>query len=589
MLRAMIAARAAYTLIIAIVLLVLAMPGLPAHAQTQAEPEAATGLEVKAGATAQSHMIAAAHPLAAKAGLEMLRKGGSALDAAIAAQMVLNLVEPQSSGIGGGAFLLNWDEPSGKLATYDGRETAPKAAGPDLFLDAAGNPLDFATAVRSGRSVGVPGLLRMLEMAHGRHGKLPWADLFAPAIKLAREGFTVGRRLNLLLHWMGADAFGPQARAYFFDENGSPVRTGTLLRNPALEDTLKAIAAGGAQAFYSGEIAEAIAAKVTSAPHNPGAMTLSDIEGYKAVERPPVCAPYRGHAVCGMGPPSSGGLTVGQSLMLLEPFDLGDTPLGTDAVHLIAEAEKLAYADRNRYMADSDFTAIPSGLLDPDYIARRRELIRMDAVMEKAEPGSPPGLDPASYGDDASRETPGTSHISVIDSDGNAVSMTTTIESAFGSRMMVAGFLLNNELTDFSFRSTDSHARPVANRVEGGKRPRSSMAPTIVFDGTGKVKAVFGSPGGSRIILYVVKTAIGLIDWKMTPQAAAALTNFGSRNGPLEIEAGVAGATLAARMALRGHSLGTGLMTSGIHVIQRTPSGLEGGADPRREGVALGD
>lgn len=588
MLRAMsMSPRRVSAFLVALFLAVVAST-LSLHAQ-RAEPEAGTGIETKDEARAQKHMIVAAHPLAAQAGLEMLRKGGSAIDAAIAAQMVLNLVEPQSSGIGGGAFLLHWNRMAAKLTTYDGRETAPAAAGPDLFLDDEGKPLDFELAAKSGRSVGVPGLLRMLEMAHKDHGKLPWAQLFAPAIKLAREGFTVGRRLNLLLMWQGAEAFGPEARAYFFEDDGSPVRTGTLLRNPALEETLKAIATEGAGAFYGGAIARAIVDKVAAAPYLPGAMTLADIEGYEAKQRPPVCAPYRGHAVCGMGPPSSGGLTVGQTLMLLEPFDVGTGPLDTQAVHLIAEAEKLAYADRNRYIADMDFVPLPHGLLDPRYVGERSALIKPDAIMEKAAPGLPPGHDRAGYGKDATRELPGTSHVSVIDAAGNAVSMTTTIESAFGSQMMVKGFLLNNELTDFSFRPTDGEGHAIANRVEGGKRPRSSMAPTIVFDNANEVRAVFGSPGGSRIILYVVKTAIGLIDWKMTPQAAAALTNFGSRNGPLEIEAGVAGATLAARMALKGHSLSTGLMTSGVHVIQRTPEGLEGGADPRREGVALGD
>lgn len=556
---------------------------------SRAAPEAATGQTSKSLARAKNQMVAAAHPLAAEAGREILRQGGSAVDAAIATQLVLNLVEPQSSGIGGGAFLLHWNAGTKKLSSYDGRETAPAAADETLFLDTKGKPLKFGDAKASGLSVGIPGVLRALEMAHKAHGKLPWATLFAPAITHATAGFAVTPRLNKLLKWLGPDRFDQTARSYFFDASGTPRPTGYVLRNAEFAETLRTIAEGGADAFYTGGIANAIAQRVVSAPNMPGAMTAQDIAAYKAKMRPPVCAPYRGYSVCGMGPPSSGGIAVAMVLQLLEPFDLGQTPLETRALHLIGEAEKLAYADRLRYLGDSDFVTVPTGLLDPGYIARRRAMIKPDEVMQEAPAGTPPGLAGRAPGAGTSRERPGTSHISIIDSQGNALAMTTTIESAFGSQLMVKGFLLNNELTDFSFRPRDATGAPAANRVESVKRPRSSMSPTIVFDDQGKVWAVLGSPGGSRIILYVLKSLFALIDWQLDAQAAAALVNFGARSETFEVEASTEGAKIAARMALKSHKVRPGMMTSGAHIITVRKGVLEGGADPRREGVALGD
>ena len=569
--------------------LALAAPALAQDSFDRARPEAATQLDAKTLVRAERHMVVAAHPLASAAGRDMLRKGGSAVDAAIAAQLVLNLVEPQSSGIGGGAFLLHWDAKARDLASYDGRETAPAAARPDRFLTEAGAPMGRRAAVLSGRSVGVPGLLRMLALAHGKHGRLPWRELFAPAIRLAEEGFPVGRRLNMLLTRAGPERFGPTARRYFFDADGKPRPVGHRLRNPDFAATLKMIAGGGAEAFYTGEIAADIVAKVAAAPLSLKDMTLGDLAGYAPKLRAPVCTTYRRHKLCGMGPPSSGGLTVAMTLKLLEPFDLGTEPLNADAAHLIAEAQKLAYADRARYMADDDFVPVPKGLLDDAYLTGRRTLIDAEKAMPHPAPGRPPGVRHGAFGRDNTVENVGTSHLSIVDSEGNAVAMTTTIEAGFGSGFMVRGFLLNNELTDFAFRPRDREGRPVANRVEGGKRPRSSMAPTLVFAPEGGLRMVVGSPGGTPIIVYVLKALIAHLDWGLDAQAAASLTNFGSFFGPFVIEPSPDATRLAPALRARGHTVRAAPLTSGTHIVVVRPDGLEGGADPRREGVALGD
>lgn len=552
------------------------------------EPEAATGFTNKPLVRGTGHMVVAAHPLAAQAGREILRRGGSAIDAAIAIQMMLNLVEPQSSGIGGGAFILHWDAKTRTLTTYDGRETAPKAARPNRFLGADGTPIKFGLARRSGLSVGVPGVLRVLEQAHRDHGKLQWRTLFEPAIRYAEHGFAVSPRLNKLLRRVGPHHFDPSARAYFFDPSGEPRPAGYRLKNPELAQTFRIIAEEGTAPFYSGTIARDIVTKVKSAPKLPGDITRDDLSGYRALRKPPVCGYYRRFRVCGMGPPSSGGLTVLQVLGLVEPFDLGNRPLSAAAVHLLAEAQKLAYADRARYIADADFVPVPRGLLDPDYLRTRRALIRRNTSMGKARPGHPPAVH-GTFGRDGSTEWPGTSHISVIDKEGNAVALTSTIEQAFGSGLMVRGFLLNNELTDFSFRPVDSLGRAVANRVEGGKRPRSSMAPTMVFDEAGKLFMIAGSPGGSRIILYVLKALVGVIDWRLDAQAAVSLPNFGARRGPVELERDTYAARLAEPLRAYGHEIRLSPMTSGLHIIVIRDGVLEGGADPRREGRALAD
>lgn len=569
--------------------------GAPAAAAqgSPAAPEAATGWRDSALATAKSYMVVTANPLATEAGLEILRAGGSAVDAAVTIQLVLNLVEPQSSGLGGGTFLLHWDELAKQLKTYDGRETAPAAATPDRFM-AEGKPLKFADAVYGGLSVGVPGTLALLEAVHRKHGRLPWARLFAPAIGLAADGFRVSPRLHLLLRWHQAESFASAARRYFFDTTGSARPAGYLLRNPEFAATLRAIAERGAEAFYKGAIAEEIVKAVRQAPNHPGDLTAADLAGYGVKERDPLCITYRRYKVCGMGPPSSGGLAVAQVLKLIEPFDLGKGPadaMNAKALHLITEAEKLAFADRDTYIGDPDFVTAPAGLLNAGYLDVRRALINPSAAMARPSAGTPPQTAGLSFGVDETVEAAGTSHFSIRDGDGNVLAMTTTIEAAFGSRQWAAGFLLNNELTDFAFRPFDRAGRPLANAVGPGKRPRSSMAPTIVFDEAGKPWAALGSPGGSRIILYVVKALVGLIDWKLDAQSALALMNFGSRGGPFEIEIDHASAVWQAlKVKPYGHRVSADLLTSGTHVIVMRRGGvLEGGADPRREGLARGD
>ena len=582
--------------------------GLAAPASAQRgviAPEAATGRTERPLQQARSYLVSAANPLAAEAGVEMLKAGGTAVDAAIAVQLVLTLVEPQSSGLGGGAFLVHWDAKAQDLATYDGRETAAAAAKPDRFLR-DGKPLPFDTAVHSGLSIGVPGTPRLLEAIHRAHGRLPWARLFEPAIRLAEAGFPVSRRLNLLLYWMGAANFDATARAYFFDASGWPHQIGHKLANPAFAATLKTLRDGGVDAFYSGKIAAQIVDTAAKAPNSPGDITAADLAAYRSELRPPVCFDYRKHRICGMGPPSSGGLAVAQTLKLLEPFNLGRGPraaLNRPALHLIAEAEKLAFADREFYVGDPAFVRVPMGMLDPPYLGLRGRLIDPKAAMGRPKAGRPPGTEARQPGEDATRESVGTSHISIVDAAGNAVSMTTTIESAFGSRVMAAGFLLNNELTDFSFQPLDGVGKPIANAVAPGKRPRSSMAPTLVFDPSGKLMAVVGSPGGSRIILYVVKALVALIDWEMDAQAASGLLNFGSRGGPFEIEFDPAlsidaiwrpwisppSLWSALKMRPLGHQIAPDLMTSGLQIIRVRGDRLEGGADPRREGISLGE
>jgi gamma-glutamyltranspeptidase / glutathione hydrolase len=571
-------------------LLALTASGVAPRAFALEMPEGESGFQLKPLVKANKHMVVAAHPLAAEAGLAMLRRGGSAVDAGIAAQMVLNLVEPQSSGIGGGAFMLYWDAAARTLTSYDGRETAPAAATSDLFLDAQGKPLSREAAIASGLSVGVPGVLAALKLMHDKYGKLPWAEPFQPAIDLARGGFPVSSRLARALADMDPGTFMPDARAYFFDDQGRPWPTGYRLKNPALADTFAIIARDGVKPFYEGDIAGDIARTVANDPRNPGTLTVEDLADYRAKERDPVCALYRDHRVCGAGPPSSGAVAVGQTLGLLAPFGLGATPFQLNAAHAIAEAERLAFADRDRYLADPDFVDVPvDGLLDPGYLAGRRALINPNRAQSEVAAGSPPNAKQGAFGTDATEERGGTSQVSVVDDEGNAFSMTTTIEFAFGARSMVRGFLLNNQLTDFSFLPVDGEGRPVANRVEGGKRPRSSMDPTMVFRQDGGLAFVLGSPGGPAIILFNLKAIIALIDWRLDAAAASALVNLGSTEDTLLIEAGAEWDGLAAGLAAMGHNVRRTDLTSGEHIIAVTPDGLEGGADPRREGVALGD
>lgn len=586
--------------------LAAALTGACAHfsamaqvATTQEAPEVATAYQDKAGWAAKKYMVAAANPLAVEAGYQMLKKGGSAIDAAIATQLVLTLVEPQSSGIGGGAFLMYFD--GKQVQAFDGRETAPASADEHLFQNADGSPLSRTAGVVGGRSVGAPGVLRMLELAHRQHGKLPWKTLFGPAIALSENGFKVSQRLNGLLMFDQHIRKDPVAAAYFYDANMQPRPIGYLLKNPALARTLREIAAGGADAFYQGHIARDIAAKVAAHPTNPGKLTVSDIAGYQPKVRTPVCSDYRAWTVCGMPPPSSGGIAVAQMLGMLETRDMaalapkpGEAP-GAEAVHLFAEAGRLAYADRNRYAADTDFVPLPGrgvpGLIDKRYLATRAKLIG-EMSMGTAPAGNPPGMEVA-WGRDTAIDNPSTSHLVVVDGAGRGLSMTTTVEDLFGSRQMVDGFILNNQLTDFSFESSDKDG-PIANRVQPGKRPRSAMSPTIVFDkATSKLMLVTGSPGGPAIINYVAKVLVGTLDWNLNVQQAIALPNFGSRNGPTELEERRFPPATIEELKAKGHVVRLTEQNSGLHGIERISiHGQDvwfGGADPRREGVAKGD
>ncbi|MEQ8922542.1 MAG: gamma-glutamyltransferase [Roseovarius confluentis] len=553
-------------------------------------PEARAALDAKAAGTpvsADDWMIAAANPWAVQAGARVLSTGGSAADAMVAVQAVLGLVEPQSSGLGGGAFLVWYDAATGEVTTLDGRETAPLAATPTLFQDENGEPLKFFDAVVGGLSVGTPGTPRLLEEAHRRWGRATWADLFDDAIALADEGFTVSPRLAELVQ-DDAERLQrfPETAGYFFP-GGTAIAAGDRLTNPAYADTLRQIARNGSAAFYTGPIAEDIVARVRTAPGNPGVLSTLDLALYRAVERAAVCVPYRGHDVCGMGPPSSGALTVGQILGMLDAYDLAALgPASAEAWRLIGDASRLAFADRGRYMADTDFVPVPvKGLVAPAYLAERAALLAGDDALPEVAPGTPEFDHALLRADDDSIEFPSTSHISIVDADGNALSMTTTIENGFGSRLFVRGFLLNNELTDFSFR-THADGVPIANRVEPGKRPRSSMAPTIVLR-DGAPALVVGSPGGSRIIGYVAQAIVAHLDWGMDVQQAVAMPHLVNRFGTFDVEAGTTAEDLAAPLAELGYEVNAGALNSGLHAIS-VGEGLLGGADPRREGIALG-
>ncbi|HWL56999.1 MAG TPA: gamma-glutamyltransferase [Paracoccus sp. (in: a-proteobacteria)] len=572
----------------------------PEGATTEARPEvwsglgapARTALAAKAAGKpveARDWMVSVAHPLAAEAGARILAAGGSAADAMVAVQAVLGLVEPQSSGLGGGALLVWYDAASGDLTTLDARETAPAAASPTLFQDADGEPMGFMAAVVGGRSVGTPGTPAMLEAAHRRWGRTNWSALFEDAIALAENGFEVSPRLAGLVAEEGEALRGDPATSAYFFPGGQPVAAGATLRNPEYAGVLRLLQREGAAGFYSGPVAQEIVAAVQGNPSNPGRLALSDLAAYRVIERAPVCVAYRAHEVCGMGPPSSGGLTLGQILGMLGGYDLA--ALGAEnpeSWRLIADASRLAFADRERYMADSDFVPIPTeGLVDPAYLALRGKLLAGDDSLPEVSAGAPRWSHARLWGRDTALELPSTSHVSIVDAAGNALSMTTTIENGFGARLMVRGFLLNNELTDFSFATHDEAGHPVANAVAPGKRPRSSMAPSIVLKG-GKPVLVIGSPGGSRIIGYVAKSIIAHLDWGMDVQQAVAAPHVLSRFGPVDIEAGSPATRLAEPLAGMGFETKEIELNSGLQAIAITPEGLEGGADPRREGIALG-
>ncbi|MEB2331337.1 MAG: gamma-glutamyltransferase family protein [Nitrosomonas sp.] len=564
------------------------------------QPEGSSGYTEKPGWQTATFAVAAANPLATDAGYQILKAGGSALDAAVAVQMVLTLVEPQSSGIGGGAFLMYFDGES--VEAYDGRETAPAAANEDLFLKPDAKPMSFMEGAVGGRSVGVPGVVRMLEQVHQQHGKLPWATLFEPAIRLAEQGFKVSARLNTML---AADRYlrqDPEAAAYFYDSNGQPWPVGHVLRNPELARVLRGIAMHGSMALLEGPVAQSIVDKVRSHVTNPGEITLADLAGYQPRKREPLChdhaVPPKVYRLCGFPPPGSGAIAIGQIFGILQNTPGAVLPLSSDGLptadwlHFYTEAARLAFADRAKYVGDPDFVAPPAGawmsLLSPGYLAGRARLIG-DRPMKVTRPGQPEGMrinlapmpDQPEYG---------TSHISIVDAQGHAVALTTTIENAFGSRQMVRGFLLNNELTDFSFTPRDAQGNLVANRVQPGKRPRSSMSPTLVFDkATGQLVMVGGSPGGAFIIHYIAKILWGTLHWGLNMQQAIDLPNFGSANNLILLEEKGFPAAIVEALEARGHDVQEMDMTSGLQAIQRIPGGYFGGADPRREGVVMGD
>ncbi len=542
---------------------------------------------VTPAAQQQGGAVSAADPRAAEAGMEMLRAGGSAADAAFATMLALTVVEPQSSGIGGGGFLVHHDQAAGALTTYDGRETAPAAATPAYFLGPDGRPLSRGEAVPGGLSVGVPGNVRLMALAHEAHGRLPWARLFDPAIRLAREGFAITPRFHRALAGQrslaGLTSWG---RTQFYQADGSPKPVGTIVRNPELADFLTELAARGPEAFYHGPRAEALVQAVRGAARNPSSMTRDDLATYEAREREPVCGSYRGHRICGMGPPSSGATTVFAILRQLERFDLA--ALGPDdprAWHLIAESMRLAYADRAAYVGDADFVAVPvAGLMDEAYLAGRAELISADAVIARAEAGVPPGAVPAR----AAQPVPeaGTSHFVAADGAGNVASYTSTIEGPFGSGLTVHGMYLNNELTDFNF-VPEEHGAPVANRVEGGKRPRSSMSPTIVYGPDGEVRLAVGAAGGATIIAQVAKAIVGVIDWNLSAQEAIALPQILGIGDRVLVEQGTPLEAMMPALTAMGHDVAAIPAGFKANALERVDGRWTGGADPRSEGAWL--
>ena len=551
--------------------------------------EVAKSLEAKAKGDpvfAKNWMVSVANPHAAAAGARVLSEGGTAADAMVAVQAVLGLVEPQSSGIGGGAFLVWYDSKSGEITTLDGRETAPLAATPRLFQNEKGERLKFWDAVVGGRSVGVPGTPALMEAAHKKWGQNSWNSLFSEAIDLADNGFAVSPRLAALVARDAERLNRFSDTAEYFFPNEEPLVEGHLLTNPAYADLMRRMAKDGAEVIYSGDIARAIIDTVRGAEKNPGVLSLTDLQIYKVKERPAVCAPFRGYQVCGMGPPSSGALTVGQILGLLNQFPPGSSN-DPQTLRLIGDASRLAFADRGRYMADSDFVPMPTkGLLAQDYLSERAKLLNGPNALTEAVPGNPGYSHASLWADDVSLELPSTSHISIVDRFGNALSMTTTIENSFGSRLMTHGFLLNNELTDFSF-SSHRNGVPIANRVEPGKRPRSSMSPTIILK-DGQPTLVIGSPGGSRIIGYVAEAIVAHIDWGMNVQAAVSIPHAINRFGTYDLEKGTSLEAMVAPLEELGYKVNLRSLNSGLHAISIEEKGLFGGADPRREGIAIG-
>lgn len=583
--------------IFAAALLLATITSVPVYAANDfINPETSTRSVVRENKTAvhgKRFMISAANPLAVEAGAQILREGGSAIDAALATQLVLNVVEPQSSGIGGGGFMLYWDAAEKQLRVYDGRETAPTDVDSHLFLDEKGAPIPFADAIQGGRPVGAPGLLKMLELAHKKHGHVEWSRLFVEAMRLSRDGFPMSPRLHDLLTTTAHIKQFPASMRPFINDDNTVKNVGELVINQELYETFSLLARKGTAPFYQGELAHEIVKTVQQSPVHPGSLSLVDLKTYQVKEREPVCAPYRQYTICSMPPPSSGGVTILQALAIINHLTAADIrkvePLSVDAAHIFAEASKLAYADRNRYLADPDFVTVPTkAMLNPDYLAHRSKLVSADNTMLPALPGQfAKEQDVATIL--TTEEHPSTTHISVIDANGNAVALTTSIEQGFGSGLSARGFLLNNQLTDFSFLPTLPDGKTLhPNRVEPNKRPRSSMSPTMVFE-NGKLVMVIGSPGGARIIEYVLQTLIAVLDWNMDIQQAINLPHYVNMNGPTELESGTEAVKLQEGLTKRGHVVKIMEAPSGLHGITRFGNALKGGADPRREGIAIGE
>ena len=552
-------------------------------------PEAASGITIKSEVVAENYMVSAANPIAVQVGYNVLKNGGSAIDAMVAMQAVLGLVEPQSSGLGGGAFVVYYDADKKELTTFDGRETAPMAATPELFQDENGKPLSFFDAVVGGRSVGTPGTVKLMAYLHTRYGKQPWPALLQPAKTLAANGFEVSHRLaSAIQNDKERLSRYPDTRQYFFKNDGQPLSEGDVLKNSEYAATLAILAEKGADVFYKGQLGADIVSKVQGVKDNPGLLTRQDLASYRIMERPVICSPYRQYNVCGMGPPSSGTLTIAQILGIIESADLksyaAESP---EAWQVIGDATRLAFADRNRYMADTDYVPMPEGLLDKEYLTRRASLISKGTALAQVCPGKPRWESAIAQADDQSIELPSTTHFSIVDKEGNIVSMTSSIENGFGSRVMTNGFLLNNELTDFSFTS-HKNGYPVANRVEPGKRPRSSMSPLIVMKGD-QPYLVLGSPGGARIIGYVANTLIRHIEWSVPIQAAIGAPHLQNRSGVYELEAGTKAEALKAPLQKMGYDVRIMDLNSGLQAIQFRDGQMIGASDPRREGIAMGE
>jgi len=556
--------------------------------QEDREPEAATGVNEKKAVKTEKFMVVAANPYASQIGFNILKQGGTAIDAAIAVQLTLTLVEPQSSGIGGGAFILHWDNVKRKLTTFDGRETAPKNATSDIFLDKNGHAIPWIKAVVGGRSVGVPGVLAALKNAHEQYGKLPWELLFKDAIQLSESGFIVSPRLEKLvkLEFNPGITILPEIREYFFPD-GRAIKAGNKLVNQKLAKVYRSISKEGIKPFYQGWIAKKVVDAVQNSSISPGKLSLKDMANYQAKQRDAVCGSYRQYEVCGMAPPSSGGISVLQILGQLAPFNFHQREfLDLQSIHLFTQSSRLAFADRERYIADDDFVKVPTDeLIAPEYLAKRSKLIKPEKDMGKASAGK--FLTDIELADDLAMELPSTTHISIVDSYGNAVSMTSSIEMGFGSAVMVEGFILNNQLTDFSL-APEINGKLIANRLEPMKRPRSSMAPMMVFKDD-SLKLVIGSPGGSRIINYVAQTLIAVLDWQLDPQEAINLPKVTNRNKVTTLEKGTSLFMFKSALEAKGHTIKIRDLNSGLHAIEVTPEGLVGGADPRREGKAMGE